>query len=591
MMLLLASIVALVAGPLIYGAVKHRDGLQALLDGFVFVTITGLVLLYILPESFRLAGWTVFFFALAGLAGPYLLERLFHGHAKRTHATALILGLLGLCLHASIDGAALVDPVSHGSVEGILPAAVILHRLPIALTIWWLLRPQFGFKIASAYLALLGGMTVAGYFAGSVLLDAMSQTSIGWFEAFVAGSLLHVVFHQPHEEGPDCKCEDHEHPSDWYEGAGALAGLLLVVLLMGSTALVSAEGIQNEMLATFWRLALESAPALLIAYLLAGMMNAFLPKSSIRWMARGNAWTQSAKGMVVGLPFPICSCGVVPLYRTLIRQGAPVSGAVAFLVATPELGLDAVLISIPLLGGEMTVLRILAAALVAFLSGAVVSLFATSAAGRPSSIERSESPPPRFLERLWRGLQVGLGEVVDHTAPWIVLGLAVAAIAEPFLESGWLATIPSGIDVLIFALLGLPMYVCASGATPLVAVLLLGGISPGAALAFLLTGPATNVTTFGLLGQLHSRRFAAAFSLTIILLAVGVGLVVNSFFPTAGAVPLKGVLEESPSAFQLFSLVALTLIYLFSLLRRGGRRFVGELLFQDEHSIHAHPHS
>ena len=105
------------------------------------------------------------------------------------------------------------------------------------------------------------------------------------------------------------------------------------------------------------------------------------------------------------------------------------------------------------------------------------------------------------LDRFRNGLRIGFGPIVDDTAPWILLGLSAAAVVKPVFSSLEYGEINLLLEVAIFALLGIPTYVCASGATPLAAVLVFNGISPGAALAFLLTGPATNLTTFSMLSQ------------------------------------------------------------------------------------------
>ena len=125
----------------------------------------------------------------------------------------------------------------------------------------------------------------------------------------------------------------------------------------------------------------------------------------------------------------------------------------------------------------------------------------------------------------------------------------------------------------------MPTYVCASAATPLVAVLLLGGLSPGAALAFLITGPATNITTFGVLTQLHGKRAAVMFSLAIIGTSVGLGYAVNAFFGNIPIVALDMLTVEGASAYKIASLIGLVLLFSASLLRRGPRGFVAELTF------------
>lgn len=589
------SLLALLLGPFIYAMAREKDKMLSLLDGFIFVAISGLVLVYLLPESFSIGGWITLLFALAGLFGPTLIERVFRPAARQAHIAAIILGLAGICLHALFDGSALAPNQHLHSGHALLPFAVVLHRLPVGLTIWWLLRPAFGVRMAAAALGSVGFATVIGFALGSFLIEDFTSQGIAYFQALVAGSLLHVVFHQPHLDHSSCGCGSSTVAHRWFEGLGALLGLILMTLLVSGGSPLHSDSIVARSFSTFTALALEIAPVLLLAYIAAGMLNAFLPHSSVSWMHRGSKWVQSARGMAVGLPFPVCSCGVVPLYQTLVRKGAPATAAMAFLVATPELGVDAVLVSIPLLGAEMTAIRVVSAALVAFLVGRLVggllpskppavTLPVVNDSGRPQTLAIP------VLRKIRNGLKVGLGEVVDFTGPWILFGLCIASVAHPLLESGWLTRIPDVWQVPLFTLLGLPTYVCASGATPLVAVLLISGVSPGAALAFLLTGPATNVTTFGVMGKLHGKKIALVFSLTIIGLALSTGYLVNALVPDIAKLSMEQISGHASSPFNWICLTLLAGTYLFSLLRRGARHFVGELFFNDERALDLTPH-
>ena len=135
----------------------------------------------------------------------------------------------------------------------------------------------------------------------------------------------------------------------------------------------------------------------------------------------------------------------------------------------------------------------------------------------------------------------------------------------------------SSARVLLFALLGFPTYVCASSATPLVATLVATGLSPGAAIAFLITGPATNATTFGVVAGLHGKKAALGFSLTLVGIAVSIGLLINGVFGSFSGPTLESLIEEPPGLLHQLSLALLTLLFLASVLRRGIRRFLGEL--------------
>ncbi len=567
MIALIASCLALAAGPLIYSRAAPHSFFGRALDGFVFVAIAGLVVLEILPEVIRNAGaWALLAGAL-GLWGPGWIERSFHRAAHRMHMLTVMLSAIGLVVHTVFDGAALTEGASPA-----LGLAIVIHRVPVSLAVWWLLRPVWGPVLPLLMLAAMAGGTVAGYLLGGGLHVHEAEAGFAMLQAMVAGSILHVVFNRPHLDPSLAPEKPH---SDVADGLGSLLGLLVFLLMLGSEILIGhapTDGLQRLL-----DLSLAAAPALLLAYLAGGLIAAFMPESSINWMQRGGHLSQALRGMTVGLPLPVCSCGVVPLYQSLIRRGAPPSAALAFLIATPEIGLDAILVSIPLLGLDMTIARVVAAAVVALLVGWLIGRWMqvraheTACCGHEQGVVFAGEPGAR----LRAGLRYGFGDLVDSTAPWILFGLLVAAAAQPVLEHPVLQTMSPDLQVLIFALLGLPLYVCATGSTPIVAVMLLAGIAPGAALAFLLTGPATNPATFGVLARLHGARIAAAFGLATGGLAIFSGLLLNRLAPSLQL--SSADLHAFPPQLSWAALAGLCLLVLASVARRGARRFLAEI--------------
>ena len=579
LLMLILSVLALVVGPGLFRVFSARQHFFRLMDGFVVVVITGIVILEVLPELIEHHPVAGVLMLMAGFAGPTILEHLFHNAARQVHRTALLIGVAGIVAHTFVDGMVLFEaPVSGGALLGL---GIMLHRLPVGITIWWLMEPRYGKKGAWVVLGLMVVGTVVGFFAGASHFMFTSAEGVLWLKAFVAGAILHVVIHRPHVSE---KHEQDAHVFRWAEGTGNLIGLVVLVLLIVFN--VGASGghshgpvISGDTAALFWGMALESAPALLLAYFFGGLIAEFLPATSIRWMKKGPALGRSVKGMAIGLPLPICTCGVLPLYRTLVKKGAPATAAMAFLIATPELGLDALLISLPLLGGDMTLVRLVAAATIALLIGLSVGVWTektTPAVEVDTRAPEKDTTAP-FGERMGKGLKEGFGSLVDDTAPWILVGLLVAALAHPVLSQGWIQQLPPGLEVLIFAMLGLPIYVCASGATPIVAVLLINGVSPGAALAFLLTGPATNVSTFGILSQVHRRNIAIVFGVATMTIAVSLGLLLNTFLPELSLLSAADLNMEESGWIQRVSLLLISGIFLVSLLRQGARAFVGEV--------------
>lgn len=610
--LLFASVAGLGTGPLVARAARARPQMLAFIDGFVLVTIGGLVLLDVIPHALAHRDLWAGFFMLVGFTLPNLAERLFRFGVRQTHTAVLLLALVGVAIHSALDGGALAQ--SDANPSSLIGYGVVLHQLPVSLMVWWVLsdRPR---SVTWFVLGLMALTTVMGYFAEPTIFAVLPERAGVWFEAVVGGSLLHVIAHPAHSHAHDAEhdaaqghahAHSHDHAHDHAHahrapdpvdaehddirlsaetrvpnGVGALLGIALLAVLHWSQS-----GHGDASLRTVWSsfqgLALESAPALLIAYLVAGLVHAFVAPGQLAWLNRGSSVRQGFSGMALGLPLPICSCGVVPLYESLVKQGVSTSAAVAFLIATPELGIDAVLMSIPLLGAPFTVVRVVAAAVVALVVALVMARFTArrmtdAHTGTRALPEVSEETAPTVSSRLRSAIRSGFADMVDHTAPWILVGLIIAALLGPLIQDSWVTRLPVGVDVLLFAAIGLPLYVCASASTPLVAVLVAAGVSPGAGLALLITGPATNMATIGILSRLHGARFANTFAAAMIVSAIAIGLLVNAVLPAASMPTLSQSSLETMSWLERFSVSILAVLYAASLLRRGVRGFLGEL--------------
>ncbi len=209
MIALVASIFALGVGPLVYQTFGPLRRTDRIVSGFILLVITATIAFEVLPDAFQVIGYAAILLTIIGFAGPTIIERLFAKSANQTHLLTIVLGILGLILHASIDGAALFDSDSTHHHEN-LTLAIILHRLPIGLTIWWILKPLIGERMALATLVMMAAATAGGY-SLSMQLIAYHQT-VGFvvLQAFISGSLLHVILHKPHEDGCLHTSQTHE---------------------------------------------------------------------------------------------------------------------------------------------------------------------------------------------------------------------------------------------------------------------------------------------------------------------------------------------------------------------------------------------
>lgn len=264
MLYLLASCIALLIGPLFYRYFSSGSGLQKGLDGFIFVSLGGLVLIHILPELLEHGGLLAIVFVVLGLWGPTASERLFHRYSEITHNLTLSLGIGGLLLHTITDGGAMVLAQQDGN-SSLLALGVILHRLPVGLAIWWLLKPQVGTRWASVVLTAMMLLTGVGYFAGEQLLSQLSLDNTVYLQAFVTGSILHVVLHQPHGQQDTDKQGQYEYQA----GIGSLLGigLLMALLLMDSGGHEHAHHDHSTEQLMTWLMTI--APVLLLSYAVA----------------------------------------------------------------------------------------------------------------------------------------------------------------------------------------------------------------------------------------------------------------------------------------------------------------------------------
>ncbi|MCA9540109.1 MAG: hypothetical protein KC620_14525 [Myxococcales bacterium] len=248
------SIIALVAGPLLARLLRPARALMAALDGFILTAIGGLVLFDVLPPALYAGGGYALVALAAGVGLPVLSERHLHRGAI-THRGVLIVALLGLSVHALIDGAALVGGVGTAHANGYangyanghahgheaLAWSVVLHRVPVGLLLWWTLAPRGGGRVLAMALALIASATVVGFAAGDALLPSVPPVAMGVFVALAAGALLHVVLHalEPeHDHGHADHHHGHGHPPPAEDGpastVGALFGVAVVLAVSGT---------------------------------------------------------------------------------------------------------------------------------------------------------------------------------------------------------------------------------------------------------------------------------------------------------------------------------------------------------------------
>jgi len=307
-------------------------------------------------------------------------------------------------------------------------------------------------------------------------------------------------------------------------------------------------GFLQTTLSEAWHLFLDSSVYILFGLLVSGLVRVFLsPHSIARHFSKGKI-SSVFKAALLGIPLPLCSCGVLPAAVGLRKQGANKGATAAFLVSTPESGIDSVAISYALLDPLLTVSRPVAAFTTAMAAGITENM--TSGSQEASTqvpdmscpvdgcCDGSDCPPDEhnqhhsFFEKMKAGLRFSLTDVWGDMAGWFFLGLVLAgmigALIPPEVMTRYLG---GGLSsMLIMLALGIPLYICATASTPIAAALILKGVSPGAALVFLLAGPATNVTSLTVLFGVLGKKATVIYLSTIAVFAVAFGLLLDAVY-------------------------------------------------------------
>jgi len=204
---LIAVAFAPLLAPVLYRVLHDRPSAVETFDKFVYLAVPMLVAWQVLPHAWEEQNVLLILAVTGGLVLPILVERAYQSIADETDNLAIAAGLSGLVLHALLEGAALTPT----SPDPPLVAAIILHRIPMSLVIWWLIFPRFGTKKAAAGIGLLVLATLAGYSLGSEFLSGLEGDGAALYQAFVSGSLIHVVFHQGRHDHDHSTHNHHHH--------------------------------------------------------------------------------------------------------------------------------------------------------------------------------------------------------------------------------------------------------------------------------------------------------------------------------------------------------------------------------------------
>jgi uncharacterized membrane protein YraQ (UPF0718 family) len=340
---------------------------------------------------------------------------------------------------------------------------------------------------------------------------------------------------------------------------------------------------------TCWDLLVDMAPYVLLGFLAAGILSVWLPQDLVQRHLGGKRRLGPVfKAALVGIPIPLCCCGVIPLAASLRRQGAGRGPTTAFLISTPQTGVDSILVTYSLLGPVFAILRPVVALLSGILGGLLVALGESE---KPASNQKTELPlisevafvengaacgcggscsnPAKPKSKLRGILDYGLLELPADLAKPFIIGLGAAGLMAALLPPNFFEQyLGHGLlSMLIMLVVGAPLYICATAAVPLAAAFLAKGLSPGAVLVFLMAAPATNLATMVLVWKIMGARTLFYYIVAVAVTALGAGYLTDVFLSVPALSGAKAAFEEVPGFFSQIMAILLAGLLLFGLWR------------------------
>jgi HflK protein len=332
----------------------------------------------------------------------------------------------------------------------------------------------------------------------------------------------------------------------------------------------------------------QAAIYILFGFALAGLIRVFIRSKTIKTYLGTQRYKAVVRSSLFGIPLPLCSCSVLPTAISLRKSGASRGATTSFLISTPEVGVDGILITYGLMGGVMAVLRPVAAFVTAMTAGFFVEALDKTpdeddAAGL-DEIKCSKEPhgpdqdEPVFrgfrdmsveqMKTLWRkSFGYAFGDLFDDISWWLALGFIVSGIITVAVPDRIFTEFLSGnAAIFVMLLVGIPIYVCAASSTPMAAAMLLKGMSPGAVIVFLLAGPATNLGSILVLKKFLGKKSLIIYLASIAVMTILFGYAVNLLFP-GDTFPVKKLVD--PMQAEGFSYIKLfaSLLLLFLITR------------------------
>lgn len=321
------------------------------------------------------------------------------------------------------------------------------------------------------------------------------------------------------------------------------------------------------------------SPYILLGFFLAGVMHAFVPNGLYQKYLGTKSFRSVLNAAILGVPIPLCSCGVIPTAMSLRKEGASKGAAVSFLIATPQTGIDSIIATYSLMGLPFALLRPIAALFTALFGGQMVNLTDNDKnETAPSKTKACSSVKSSFKDKVIETFRYAYVEMIQDIGRWLIVGLVVAGLITVFVPESFFALFAGNslLSMLLVLVFVIPMYLCATGSIPIAVALMMKGLSPGTALVLLMAGPAVNAASMLVVGKVLGKKTLIIYILSITLGAILFGLGIDYLLPPEWfSAPIARMAECSecgPSVFNIICTITLILLLVNAMILRYRRK-------------------
>ena len=329
----------------------------------------------------------------------------------------------------------------------------------------------------------------------------------------------------------------------------------------------------DSIMNAIWNVCLDLAPWLFFGAILSALLHKWLPRTLISTQLRGKFGV--LKGVMLGVPLPLCSCGVIPAGLGLKKDGSSDGAAMGFLISTPQTGIDSALVSASFLGWPFAIFKLVAAAITGIIGGLIVDSFDSA-----DSTKHSGSGQPT-RKTSWADAWDHGVQLIRSIWGWLTIGILLSALITIMVPETLIATSSEGLGTfgasLVALVISTPLYVCATASVPIAASLVTVGFPKGAALVFLMAGPATNIATIGAVREGFGNRSTLIYLLTVIIGSLLLGMTFDFLIPDPQAQAINH--HEGGAIMDLISQLSAGIL-LLSIAWFSGQDFIRSKLFR-----------